>query len=60
MFKVALINGRGEVVADIFQRLAPAAGFEATWLPYRSSEGEKLPLVRDEYESLAWSRQQSG
>ncbi len=47
MFKVVFINGRGEVVANIFQGLAPAAGFEATWLPYRSSEEEKLPLVRE-------------
>lgn len=47
MFKVVFINGMGEVVANIFQGLAPAEGFEVSWRPYRISDEEKLPLVRE-------------
>jgi phosphoglycerate dehydrogenase-like enzyme len=47
MSKVFFINGQGEPVADIFQKMAPAEGFEITWRPYRSSDDEKLPVVRE-------------
>ena len=47
MFKVFFINGQGEPVADIFQKMAPAEGFEMAWRPYRSSDDEKLPVVRE-------------
>lgn len=45
MFKVLFINGLGEVVAEIFQKMAPAEGFETTWRPYHLSDEEKLPLA---------------
>ncbi len=47
MFKVSFINGLGELVAEIFQKMAPSEGFETAWRPYQLSDDEKLPLVQE-------------
>ena len=47
MSNVFFINGQGESVAGIFEKMAPAEGFKINWRPYRSSDDEKLPMVRE-------------
>lgn len=47
MNKVLFINGQKEWVAEVFQKGAPSAGFEVSWVPFRATDEEKIPLLAE-------------
>ncbi len=46
MSKVLFINGQREEIANIFRGKAPA-GFDVSWIPYKTDEAAKAKLIAD-------------